>query len=149
MTFAEDAEMKIPFSKAVDADAFKKAVSLISFEGSAKGNIERGLTVAGSKLLPTANKDLPKIFILLTEGMPSGAADKLGVQLSLRILKNANVTTFVINVGEDGNRDFLEKIAGSKDNVFAIPYFETLRSAELANSISKRLCKQGRFPACN
>lgn len=149
VTFADDAEMQIPFSKAVDVDAFKKAVSQIPFKGSAKSNVEGGLTVAGSKLIPTANKDLPKMLIMLTEGVPSRAADELSLQLNLGILRNANVTTVVVNVGEDGNRDFLKKIAGSKDNVFAIPYFQTLRSAELANSISKRLCKQGKFPACN
>ncbi len=143
VTFSHEAELSIRLTDHKNTKDFQNAVDNIGFFGYTT-RIDKALLLAKKKLMSEARADLPKILILLTDGVQTAARDAIDPASIAEKIRELGIKLIVIGIGRGVNKKELTNIAGSQDDVFIADDFDQLQSAAFLSKISTKACIKGK-----
>lgn len=151
ISFANTASAPIDQTLTTDISVVTKVIDGITIhtDGGQNTNIEDGLEKAYSELNSTRHSpNSDRAVVLLTDGeanlpsksgVPSNAAEVALTMAST--IKSAGISVFTIGLGKEVNKDFLIKIATTREDAFFAPTTTELTS--IYQTIGIKICKRG------
>lgn len=142
ITFSYYALLTTKLSDHKDTESFVKQVDKIPFMNS-QTYIDRALDSARSQLFTEKNgdrKDVPNIFILLTDGKQTRGTYATSPSVRADLLRKDGVTIIVIGIGPSVDEIELADIAGKLDNLILASSFDDLLSGPILAKLLQKTC---------
>lgn len=106
--------------------------------------MDRALSLAAEKLFSDGEdtrKDIPKILVVLSDGVNTDSADAVALDNSVAPLHRSGVRVFVVAVGSEKGRENLYLLTQRKEDLYAVQSYDDL--ALQLRKISKDTCESG------
>ena len=141
LVFSSNAVVMVRLSDLRDYDSFIRAIDSIAFPGGIS-RIDKALKVAGSGLFGLgARSDVPKLLILLSDGIQSRGSGSLTPSFLAGQLKNTGILIYAVAVGGTADVGRLIKIAGDKNRVVLAESYDQLNSDGIVRMVTDVSCK--------
>eukprot|EP00794_Sanderia_malayensis_P005383 gene5383-6056_t len=148
VTFSHEAELSIRLTDHKNTRDFQNAVDKIGFIGHTT-RIDKALLLAKNKLMTEAKSGMPRILILLTDGVQTQNSDALEPAVIAKDIRDMGIKLVVIGIGRGVVKEQLLKIAGTTDNAFHVDDFDQLQSGTFISKVSKAACQKAEdVPDC-
>ena len=145
VVYNSDAEMSIPSNTKNSHDTFKKMVRAMPHTRQQPSNIAKALETTEKLLVPSMQKDLPKIIIVLNGDGDQATLEHSAIKSNLRSLRAKNVHIILVSFGKAEASEDLKYIADSNANLFHTFDVNKLIDAEFISPLAARICKLGEY----
>ncbi|KAL9966798.1 hypothetical protein ACROYT_G024919 [Oculina patagonica] len=136
------------FSEELTSDQFRDALDKVRYDGGYT-RLDRALVLAGEKLFSEEEgmrKDIPKIMVVITDGINTDAPDFVPLDKAVAPLKRAGVRVFVVSIGSEEGREELYLLTQQQKDLYFVQTYDDL--ALQLRRISKDTCESGALPRC-
>ncbi|XP_078377288.1 cuticlin-6-like [Oculina patagonica] len=123
--FGNSASVKARFGQYTTMEEFGRAVDALPYE-SGMTRIDKALDVVATEIFPEARADVPKIALLITDGMQTQTADAKGLKEASEPLPRAGVYVLAVGIGSGVDASQLRLVTESDDDVMVANDFQDL-----------------------
>lgn len=124
-------------------ERFRTVLDNVRYQGGYT-RLDRALSLAAEKLFSDGGdtrKDIPKILVVLSDGVNTDSADAVALDNSVVPLHRSGVRVFVVAVGSEKGRENLYLLTQRKEDLYAVQSYDDL--ALQLRKISKDTCESG------
>ena len=124
-------------------EKFRSVLDNVQYQGGYT-RLDRALTLAAEKLFSDGEdrrKDIPKVFIVLTDGVNTDAPDAVALDTAVAPLHRAGVRVFVVAIGSEKGEEDLYLLTQRKQDLYNVPSYNDLPLQ--LRKISKDACDSG------
>lgn len=131
------------FSDKVTSDQFRNVLDKVRYDGGYT-RVDRALLLAGEKMFSDEEgmrKDIPKVMVIITDGISTDAPDFVPLDTAVAPLKRAGVRVFVVSIGSEEGREELYLLTQQHKDLYFVRTYDDL--ALQLRRISKDTCQSG------
>ncbi|XP_078377848.1 cuticlin-6-like [Oculina patagonica] len=124
--FGTSAAVQARFGQYTTMEEFGRAVDALPYDESGSTRIDKALDVAATEIFPEARADVPKIAVLITDGVQTQTADAKGLKEASEPLPRAGVHVLAVGIGSGVDTNQLRLVTESDDDVMVASDFQDL-----------------------
>lgn len=131
------------FSDRLTSDQFRSVLDQVSYKGGYT-RLDRALLLAGEKLFSdeeAIRKDIPKVLVVITDGINTDAPDFIPLDTVVAPLKRAGIRVFVVSIGSKEGQEELYLLTQQREDLYHVKAYNDL--ALQLRRISKDTCESG------
>lgn len=135
--------INVRFSDRLTHETFRSVLDQVRYQGGFT-RLDRALSMAAEKLFSdeeVTRKDIPKILIVLSDGVNTDAPDVVAFDTAVAPLHRAGVRVFVVATGNAEGRDNLYLLTERKEDLYYVQSYDNLSLQQ--RGISKDTCESG------
>ena len=141
-------KIKVWFSDQLTHERFQSVLRKVRYQGGYT-RLDRALMLADEKLFAGkegVRKHIPKIMIVLSDGVNTDAPDAVAFDAAVAPLHRAGVRVFVVATGNEEGRDNLYLLTQRKKELYRTETYDNL--ALQLRKISRDTCESGGNQRC-
>ena len=131
------------FSDQLTYKKFQRVLGEVRYQGGYT-RLDRALSLAAENLFTDeedTRKDIPKIMVVLSDGVNTDAADAVAFDVAVAPLHRAGVRVFAVSTGNEKGREELYLLTQRRKDVYHAQTYDDL--ALQLRKISKDTCESG------
>ncbi|XP_078377290.1 cuticlin-6-like [Oculina patagonica] len=124
--FGTSASVQARFGQYATMEEFGRAVDALPYDESGSTRIDKALDVVATEIFPAARADVPKIALLITDGVQTQTADAKGLKEASEPLPRAGVHVLAVGIGSGVDTNQLRLVTESDEDVMVASDFQDL-----------------------
>lgn len=141
ITFSSNAQVRVKFGDKLDQRSFFDTVDNLPFAAGGT-RFDKAFGVAANDLYSSkggVRPDVPKVFIILTDGKQSADYDAVPIARSVLPLRNLGVRVFALAIGDQVDMNELKQIVADPKDIYPVKDFDTL--LENVKTVGNQTCE--------
>ena len=135
--------LHVQFSEKMTYEKFRSILQRVPYQGG-HTRLDRALALAAERLFAdpeSSRKDVPKIMVVLTDGVNTESADSVALDAAVAPLHRAGVRVFVVSVGSEEGQGDLYLLTQQSQDLHSVRTYDEL--ALQLRRISRDACESG------